>query len=62
MLREDGEPIGCLYAAGNTTATVMGRTYPGPGGTIGPAMVFAYIAGRRLAAGRRKEETPHLVT
>jgi len=39
-----GEPIKGLYAAGNTTATVMGRTYPGAGGTIGPAMVFAYLA------------------
>jgi 3-oxosteroid 1-dehydrogenase len=26
-----------LYAAGNVSATVMGHTYPGPGGTIGPA-------------------------
>jgi len=44
VLREDGTRIAGLYAAGNTTATVMGRTYPGPGGTIGPAMVFAHLA------------------
>jgi 3-oxosteroid 1-dehydrogenase len=49
VLREDGAPIRGLYAAGNTTATVMGRTYPGPGGTIGPAMVFAHLAARRMA-------------
>ncbi len=49
VLREDGTRIAGLYAAGNTTATVMGRTYPGPGGTIGPAMVFAHLAARHLA-------------
>lgn len=49
VLREDGNPIPGLYAAGNTTASVMGRTYPGPGSTIGPATTFAYIAMRHLA-------------
>ena len=49
VLREDGEPIAGLYAAGNTSASVMGRTYPGPGSTIGPAMTFGMIAGRHLA-------------
>ena len=44
VLREDGKPIPGLYATGNTTASVMGRTYPGPGSTIGPACVFGYIA------------------
>lgn len=51
VLGEDRAPIRGLYAAGNTTATVMGRTYPGPGGTIGPAMVFAHLAARRMAGG-----------
>ncbi len=49
VLREDGSPIRGLYAAGNTSASVMGRTYPGPGSTIGPAMVFGMIAGRNAA-------------
>lgn len=40
----DGAVIEGLYAAGNTTASVMGRTYPGPGSTIGPAAVFGYLA------------------
>jgi 3-oxosteroid 1-dehydrogenase len=52
VLREDGTAIAGLYAAGNTTASVMGRTYPGPGSTIRPAVVFGWIAARH-AAGRR---------
>ncbi|MFE7405743.1 FAD-binding protein [Isoptericola sp. NPDC057559] len=48
-LREDGTVIDGLYAAGNTSASVMGRTYPGPGSTIGPATVFGLRAARRMA-------------
>ncbi|MDM8000318.1 MAG: FAD-binding protein [Dehalococcoidia bacterium] len=50
VLRKDGSVIRGLYAAGNNTASVMGRTYPGPGSTIGPAMVFGMIAGRHAAS------------
>ena len=55
VVRESGEPIPGLYAAGNTTASVMGRTYPGPGSTIGPATTFAYIAMRHLAGAERAD-------
>jgi 3-oxosteroid 1-dehydrogenase len=50
VLREDGTVIPGLYAAGNTSALVMGRTYAGPGATLGPAMTFAYLAVKDLAA------------
>jgi 3-oxosteroid 1-dehydrogenase len=43
----DGDPIPGLYAAGNASAvTAMGMTYGGAGGTLGPAMVFGYLAGQ----------------
>ncbi len=49
VLREDHSPIPGLYATGNTTASVMGREYAGPGATIGPSMVFGYLAARHAA-------------
>lgn len=49
VLREDGSVIPGLYAAGNVSSAVMGNTYPGPGGTIGPAIVFGYLAAEDVA-------------
>ena len=49
VLKENGEPILGLYAAGNSTASVMGRTYPGAGGTIGPALTFGFLAAEDAA-------------
>jgi 3-oxosteroid 1-dehydrogenase len=49
VLRADGTPIPGLYAAGNVSSAVMGNTYPGPGGTIGPAIVFGYLAAEDIA-------------
>ncbi|MBU5424762.1 FAD-binding protein [Cellulomonas hominis] len=51
-LREDGTVIDGLYSAGNNSASVMGRTYPGPGSTIGPAAVFGMRAARHMARAR----------
>ena len=52
VLDEDDRVIEGLYATGNTTATVMGRTYPGAGASIASTMVFGYVAARH-AAGRK---------
>lgn len=52
VLRKDGTPIPGLFGAGNTTASVMGPTYPGAGGTIGPALVFGALAAESIAADR----------
>jgi 3-oxosteroid 1-dehydrogenase len=49
VLDTAGQPIEGLYAAGNTTASVTGRSYPGPGVTLGPAMTFGYIAAQHIA-------------
>ncbi|WP_084598869.1 3-oxosteroid 1-dehydrogenase [Actinoplanes subtropicus] len=50
VLRPDGTPILGLYAAGNTSAAVMGRSYAGAGATLGPAITFGYLAALDLAA------------
>jgi len=50
MLRKDGSPIARLYACGNDMHSVMGGNYPGPGITLGPAIVFGYAAARDMAA------------
>ena len=41
VLDLDGQPIAGLYAAGNVMGSPFGMTYGGPGGTLGPAMVFS---------------------
>ena len=49
MLDVDGDVIPGLYAAGNAMSSPLGMTYGGAGGTLGPAMVFGYLAGRDIA-------------
>lgn len=46
----NNEPIKGLYATGNSTASVMGRTYPGAGSTLGPTMAFGYAAAKHIVS------------
>lgn len=50
VLRADDTVIKGLYAVGNNSAAVMGRSYAGAGATIGPAMTFGYVAARHIAS------------
>ena len=49
VLDAGGRPIPGLYACGNDMNSIMGGAYPGPGITLGPALVFGWIAARHLA-------------
>ena len=44
VLKENSTLIVGLYAAGNFSASVVGSRYAGAGATLGPAMVFSYVA------------------
>ncbi|MGE2727384.1 FAD-binding protein [Mycolicibacterium pulveris] len=56
VLRGDDSVVGNLYAVGNTSAAVMGRSYAGAGATIGPAMTFGYVAAKHIA--NQSTDTP----
>ena len=50
VLDEQGRAIAGLYACGNDMGPVMRGTYPGPGITLGPAVVFAWRAAHHARA------------
>jgi len=50
VLRKDGSVITGLYATGVSTASVMGRAYPGAGSSVGPSFVWGYVAAKEAIA------------
>lgn len=66
VLRSDGTPIDGLYACGNDLHSIMNGAYPGPGITLGPAIVFGVLAARHALStlassqdGRPREARSH---
>ncbi len=57
-LDREGRVIGGLYAVGNDQQSAMGGTYPGPGITIGPGLVFAYLAARDAVVAAKETMAP----
>jgi 3-oxosteroid 1-dehydrogenase len=51
VLRDDGSVIPGLYATGVSTASVMGRAYPGAGSSVGPSFVWGYVAAKHASEG-----------
>ncbi len=49
VLGNDGAVIDGLFAVGNDAATVFGGSYPGAGGTLGPAMTFGFLCANFIA-------------
>jgi 3-oxosteroid 1-dehydrogenase len=49
VLRKDGSVISGLYATGVSTASVMGRAYPGAGSSVGPSFTWGFVAAKHAA-------------
>ncbi len=52
VLSVKGGVIGSLYAVGNVMAGTTGMVYGGAGGTLGPALTWAWVAGQDAAGAR----------
>ena len=53
LLDAQDQPLPGLYAVGNDMNSIMGGVYTAPGITIGPGLVFAYLAARDACARAR---------
>lgn len=54
VLSRSNGVISGLYAIGNASASVFGNKYPGAGATLGPSMVFGYIASNHIATATQQ--------
>jgi hypothetical protein len=57
VLDVSDSPIPGLFGAGNCVGASTGQAYYGPGGTVGPALTFGYLAGVSAAAAIPREPT-----
>jgi succinate dehydrogenase/fumarate reductase flavoprotein subunit len=58
VLDQNGDPIPGLYACGNDRNSIMAGHYPSGGITIGPALVFAYLAAMHAARNATVDANP----
>jgi 3-oxosteroid 1-dehydrogenase len=58
VLREDKSVIAGLYATGTSTASVMGRFYPGAGSSVGPSFTWGYIAAKHASMESKTSVCP----
>lgn len=57
ILNEKNQVIEGLFACGNDLSSIFKGTYPGPGTTLGPAMVFAWRIAQ-FVAGKLQDNSP----
>lgn len=50
VLNAEGQALPGLYACGNEMHSIMGGVYPAPGITIGPGLVYGYLAAQHAMA------------
>jgi 3-oxosteroid 1-dehydrogenase len=53
VLDQNDRIIAGLYAAGNCAASIFADSYPGAGGTLGPALSFAFLAAEDIGSNSR---------
>lgn len=59
VLNENGQPIPGLYASGNDRNSIMAGFYPSGGITVGPALVFSYLAVMHAAQSATSRSATH---
>jgi len=57
VLDQNNQVITGLFACGNDLSSIFKGTYPGPGTTLGPGMVFAWRIAQFAAGKLNKQVT-----